>query len=103
MLNIRDINVSKELESKAMANVSGGANQLPESLAILFDGSTSLTNKVADITQGFGLGLAQNNAGAVTNNQIINGGNGIVYAPVDQNLSQSNWMDVYGIGNANVS
>jgi len=103
MLNITDLNVSKDLDSNAMASVSGGTNQLPQSIALLLDGSTSLTNKVADISQGFGLGLAQNNAGAVTNNQIINGGNGIVYAPVDQNLSQSNWMDVYGIGNATVS
>ena len=103
MLNITDLNVSKELDSKAMASVSGGNNQMPQSLALLLDGSTSLTNKVADITQGFGLGLAQNNAGAVTNNQTINGGNGIVYAPVDQNLSQSSWMNVYGIGNATVS
>jgi len=103
MLNITDLNVSKDLDSNAMASVSGGTNQLPQSIALLLDGSTSLTNKVADISQGFGLGLAQNNAGAVTNNQIINGGNGIVYAPVDQKLSQSNWMDVYGIGNATVS
>ena len=103
MLNITDLNVSKDSDSNAMASVSGGTNQLPQSIALLLDGSTSLTNKVADISQGFGLGLAQNNAGAVTNNQAINGGNGIVYAPVDQNLSQSNWMDVYGIGNATVS
>jgi len=103
MLKITDLNVSKELDSKGMTGVLGGNNQLPQSLAILLDGSTSLTNKVADITQGFGFGLAQNNAGAVTNNQSINGGNGIVYAPVDQNLSQSNWMNVFGIGNATVS
>jgi len=103
MLNITDLILSKDLDSSTMSNVNGGTNQLPQSLAILLDGSTSLTNKVADINQGFGLGLEQNNAGAVTNNQIINGGNGIVYAPVDQNLSQSNWMNVFGIGSATVS
>jgi len=99
MLKVTDLTVNKELDSKTMTSVRGGFDPF----AILIDGSTSLTNKVADVDQIYQLALSQTNAGEVTNNQAINGGNGIVYAPVDQNLSQSNWMDVYGIGNVAVS
>ena len=99
MLKVTDLTVNKELDSKTMTSVRGGFDPF----AILVDGSTSLNNKVADVDQIFQLALSQTNAGEVTNNQAINGGNGIVYAPVDQNLSQSNWMDVYGIGNVAVS
>jgi len=98
MLNITDLAESKELDSKAMAGVRGGFNPF----AIL-DGSTSLTSKVADVNQLFAFDLAQNNAGAVTNNQAINGGNGITYAPVDQTLTQASSMSVYDIGNVSVS
>lgn len=103
MLTIKDLSASKELDTKAMSKINGGTSLSPSSLAIFLDGSTSLLNKVADVNQGFGFGLTQNNAGALTNNQAIQGGNGIVYAPVDQNLSQSSWMDVYDVGNVNVS
>ena len=99
MLKITDLAENKELDSKTMAGVRGGFDPF----AILIDGSTSLTNKVADVDQVFQLALSQTNAGEVTNNQAINGGNGIVYAPVDQSLSQSNWMNVSGIGNVVVS
>jgi len=98
MLNITDLAESKELDSKAMASVRGGFDPF----AIL-DGSTSLNSKVADVNQLFAFDLAQNNAGAVTNNQAINGGNGIAYAPVTQTLTQGSSMSVYDIGNINVS
>jgi len=99
MLNIKDLAVNKDLDSKTMASVKGGFDPF----AILIDGSTSLNNKVADVDQIFSLGLAQNNAAAVTNNQAINGGNGIVYAPVNQTLTQGSAMSVYDIGNIKVS
>jgi len=99
MLKVTDLTVNKALDIKTMASVRGGFDPF----AILVDGSTSLNNKVADVDQIFQLALSQTNAGEVTNNQAINGGNGIVYAPVDQNLSQSNWMDVSGLGNVSVS
>jgi len=98
MLNIKDLAVNKELDSKTMAGVRGGFNPF----AIL-DTSTSLTSKVADANQLFAFDLAQNNAAAVTNNQAINGGNGIVYAPVNQTLTQGSAMSVYDIGNIKVS
>ena len=103
MLNIKDLATNKEMDHKTMAGLTGGNSLLRGPLAVLLDGSTSLNSKVADVTQAFGLGLTQNNAGAVTNNQAITGGNGIVYAPVEQSLSQTNWMDAYGIGNTAVS
>jgi len=102
MLNIKDLTANKELDSKDMTCINGGTGLMQSPLAILLDGSTSIRSKVADVSQAFGLGLGQNNAGAVTNNQAIAGGNGIVYAPVDQNLSQSNWMDVSGLGNISI-
>ena len=99
MLKVTDLAINKELDSKTMTSVRGGFDPF----AILIDGSTSLNNKVADVDQAFAFGFVQNNAGQVTNNQAINGGNVIVYAPVDQNLSQSNLMNVYDIGNVSVS
>jgi hypothetical protein len=68
----------------------------------LIDFSTGITNKVADVTQGFGFAFAQGNEGAVTNNQAIAGGNGISFAPVTQHQSQYNDMYVYDIGNVSV-
>jgi hypothetical protein len=84
-----------------MAGLVGGVSELAR-LSALIDFSTSQTNKVADVTQAFGLSLAQGNAGAVTNNQSISGGNGIVYAPVTQEQVQGNYMDVYDLGNISV-
>ena len=98
MLNIKDLSASKELDTKTMAAVRGGFDPF----SILIDGSTSLTNRVADADQLFQFALTQNNAGEVTNNQAIQGSNGIVYAPVDQNLSQSNRLDLFDIGNISV-
>jgi uncharacterized protein with beta-barrel porin domain len=74
-----------------------------ERFSAFLDFSTSLTNKVADVKQGFGLNLAQGNAGEVTNNQIIHGGNGVVYAPVTQVMTQGNYLDLYELGNSLVS
>jgi hypothetical protein len=94
--------VSKELARGEMAEVVGGTSEM-ERLSALIDFSTSTTNKVASVNQLFGLSLAQGNAGAVTNNQLIKGGNGLTYAPVTQEQVQDNYMSVYGIGNTSVS
>lgn len=102
MLTIIDLTVSKELEHSEMAEVVGGFSEL-ERLSALIDFSTSMTSKVADVDQVFGLSLAQGNVGAVTNNQAIAGGNGIIYAPVTQSQAQGNYMDLSGIGNTSVS
>ena len=80
-----------------MARVHGGASEL-ESLSALIDFSTSLQNQVANVNQGFGFNLAQGNSGAVTNNQTIIGGNGLIYAPVTQSQTQSNAMAIFEIG-----
>ena len=98
MLNIKDLAASKALDSNAMTTVRGGFNPFA-----MIDGSTTLTNRVADVSQLFGFALDQTNAGKVTNNQIIEGGNGIVYAPVNQNLDQGNLLSVSDIGNTRVS
>ncbi|MCB1679234.1 MAG: hypothetical protein KDI16_11185 [Halioglobus sp.] len=97
MLNITDLNTSRELDSVAMAGVSGGVTEL-ERLGALIDFSTSLHNKVADVDQAFGFSLVQSNSGAVTNNQTIVGGNGIVFAPVHQTQTQSNALALSDIG-----
>ena len=97
MLKLKDLPVTKELETKEMSSVVGG-HWLP-----LFDGSTTMKSKVADVDQLFEFAFNQANAGAVTNNQEIIGGNGLSFAPVHQNLSQGNSMSVYDIGNTNVS
>jgi hypothetical protein len=89
MLNITDLTVSKELDSKAMAGVRGGTSEL-ERLSALFDFSTSIVNKVADIKQAFGF----------SNNQSIVGGNGVVFAPVHQTQTQANSLSLSDIGNA---
>jgi hypothetical protein len=102
MLKINDLTVSKELARGEMAEVVGGNSEM-ERLSALIDFSSSITNKVANVNQIFGLSLAQGNAGAVTNNQAIVGGNGIAYAPVTQEQVQDNYMSVYGVGNTSVS
>ena len=97
MLNITDLTTSKELNATEMAGVRGGRTEL-ESLSALIDFSTSLHSQVADVNQVFGFNLAQGNSGAVTNNQTIIGGNGIVYAPVTQSQAQGNAMALSEIG-----
>ena len=86
------------MESKEMAGVRGGFNPFA-----IFDSSTSIHNKVADVTQAFNFEFAQANAGTVTNNQAIQAGNGVTYAPVDQRQYQDNYLDVSHIGNVFVS
>ncbi len=98
MLKIKDLAVSKELDRKAMTTVVGGFDPF----ATVFDGSTRLDNKVADIKQVFAFDLSQVNAGAVTNNQIIEGGNGPIDAPVHQELDQNNNLSVSGLGNTSI-
>jgi hypothetical protein len=97
MLKITDLKTSRELDRTEMAGVRGGSSET-ERLSALIDFSTSLYNQVADVNQGFGFNLAQGNSGAVTNNQSIVGGNGIVYAPVTQSQIQSNAMALSEIG-----
>ena len=98
MLKITDLHVNKEMESTEMAGVRGGFNPFA-----IFDSSTSIDNKVADANQVFAFGFAQSNVGEVTNNQAIQGGNGVIYAPVHQDQYQNNYMDVSDIGNISVS
>lgn len=102
MLKITDLTASKELTSHEMSDVSGGTSEL-ERFSALLDFSTSLLNKVADVNQQYGFSIAQSNSGAVTNNQTIIGGNGIVFAPVSQSQTQSNTLALTDIGNAFVS
>ena len=97
MMKITDLAVNKELNGAAMAEVRGGFDP-----RAIINGSTSLTNRVADISQLFDLAVAQQNAGQVTNNQVIQGGNGIVYAPVTQRLDQGNILSLLGLGNTRV-
>lgn len=102
MLKFNDLSVSKQLESQEMRGITGGTST-EERLSALLDFSSRVDNRVADVNQVFGFGLSQANAGAVTNNQAISGGNGVVYAPVSQHQTQSNYMDLYDIGNTWVS
>lgn len=95
MLKLNDLAVKKDLDSKAMGHIAGGWDPM----SLFLDRSTSMTNKVADVQQAFGFAFNQANAGAVTNNQEIIGGNGIVYAPVHQDLNQHNDLYVADIGN----
>ncbi len=96
MLKITDLIVSKELESKEMSAVRGGFDPFS------FLASTTINNKVADVSQMFGFEFAQGNTGAVTNNQAIQGGNGVSYAPVHQTQNQSNDLNVFDLGNVKV-
>jgi hypothetical protein len=97
MLKITDLTCSKELASEDMSCVRGGFDPFAH-----IDFSTGITSKVADVTQGFSLALAQGNEGAVTNNQAIDGGNGISFVPVTQHQEQANDMRLSGIGNVEV-
>jgi hypothetical protein len=98
MLKFTDLTSSKEMASGEMAGVRGGFDPFA-----IFDSSTSIYNKVANVTQAFNFQFAQANAGTVTNNQAIQGGNGVTYAPVDQTQYQDNYLDVSQIGNVSVS
>ena len=98
MLKITDLTASKEIDSKEMGRIRGGMNPFA-----IIDFSTGFTNKVAAVTQGFDIALAQGNVGTVTNNQAITGGNGSALAPVDQSQFQDNWMDLSYVGNVSVS
>ncbi len=98
MLKINDLTVSKELATEEMAGVRGGFNPFA-----MFDASTSIINKVADVQQMFSLSIAQGNTGQVTNNQAIEGGNGAIFAPVNQTQNQSNTLNLSDFGNIFVS
>lgn len=98
MLKITDLTASKEISSEEMGHICGGMDPFAH-----IDFSTGMTSKVAAVTQGFEFSLAQGNAGTVTNNQEILGGNGIAAAPVDQSQFQDNWMDISHVGAVSVS
>jgi len=98
MLKITDLAVSKNMESREMAEVRGGMDPFA-----VIDFSTGFENKVADVTQAFNFQFAQGNLGAVTNNQAIQGGNGTSLAPVHQTQTQNNHMSVSGVGNVSIS
>jgi hypothetical protein len=102
MLKITDLSTEKALDHSEMAGITGGSSEF-ERFTALLDFSTSLMNKVADVNQQFGFSIAQGNSGAVTNNQTIIGGNGLIYAPVHQSQSQSNSLSLSDIGNAGVA
>jgi len=102
MLQISDLSTDRNLGRREMAGVIGGTTDL-ERFSALLDFSTSLINKVADVKQQYGFSLVQSNSGALTNNQTIIGGNGIVFAPVTQTQSQANTLAISGIGNTSVS
>ncbi len=102
MLKITDLSTEKALDRSAMAAITGGSSEF-ERFAAMLDFSTSLMNKVADVNQQFGFSIMQANSGAVTNNQNIIGGNGLIYAPVHQSQSQSNSLSLSDIGSATVS
>jgi hypothetical protein len=97
MLKLNELEHCKELDHKALTEVRGGFDPF----AVL--ASTRIDNRVADVNQLFALELGQANAGAVTNNQAIEGGNGVTYAPVTQEQYQYNDMVLSGIGNTSVS
>ena len=65
MLNITDLDTSRELDGREMAGVRGGVSEL-ERLSALIDFSTSIYNKVADVNQGFGFNLAQGKVSAAS-------------------------------------
>ena len=97
MLKITDLITNKEMDRKEMTEVRGGFDPFS------FLASTSINSKVADVDQVFNLTLGQGNAGQVTNNQAISGGNGVTFAPVLQTQTQFNDMYLTDIGNVSVS
>lgn len=96
MLKLNELQHCEELAPEALSEVRGGFDPF----AVL--ASTRIDNRVADVDQLFALQLQQANAGAVTNNQAILGGNGATYAPVNQDQYQHNNMYLSGIGNTSV-
>ncbi|MBN7795002.1 hypothetical protein [Parahaliea mediterranea] len=96
MLKLNELQHCEELDREALSGVRGGFDPF----AVL--ASTHIDNRVADVNQLFALQLEQANAGAVTNNQAILGGNGTSYAPVHQDQHQHNNMYLSGIGNTSV-
>lgn len=97
MLNITDLNTTRELAAQDMSQVRGGMSDF-ERFAALLDFSTSIDNRVADVQQAFGLSIAQGNSGTVANQQTIIGGNGVTFAPVTQTLEQSNQLSIADLG-----
>lgn len=98
MLKIEDLAVNTELDSKTMKSVVGGVNPL-----IAIDNSFTSDNKVVDMDQLFDFKFTQINAGDVTNNQALDGGNGRMLADVKQALGQGNDMRISTLGNAHIA
>lgn len=98
MLKITDLATSKEMATKEMAGVRGGFDPFA-----FINASTTIDNRVADVTQGFNFQFAQGNTGQVINNQAFQGGNGVIDAPVYQDQTQGNKLDISHLGNVFVS
>jgi len=94
MLTIKDLAVTKELDSKTMNTVVGGASPLLGLIA-----SVRSDNKVADIDQMFKFDFDQINGGNVVNNQALQTANGSIGADVDQDMLQANNLRVHTLGN----
>lgn len=97
MLKITDLTASKDMEAREMTEVRGGMDPFA-----IIDFSTGFKNKVADVTQMFAFEIAQGNSGAVTNNQAIDAGNGLTFAPVHQSQDQHNNLHISDIGGVSV-
>lgn len=97
MLKISDLTGNKEMDSKAMSAIRGGTSELAD-LSALIDFSSNLTNKVNDVDQVFALDVGQANTGAVSNEQIFIGNNGLIYAPVNQSQRMANFAQATELG-----
>ena len=98
MLKITDLITNKEMDSKELTEVRGGFKPFAT-----FDLSSTVDNKVADVSQAFGFALGQQNLGQLVNNQTIYGGNGTIDAKVHQDQYQNNDMFLSDIGKVSVS
>lgn len=98
MLKIKDLTAANELNTAAMNKVVGGLNPFAS-----INTSFRSDNKVVDMDQVFAFNFTQANAGNLTNNQAIIGGNGTVRADADQRLDQDNHLRVANLGNAFIS
>lgn len=98
MLKVNDLVENRTLDRLALSGVCGGFNPFT-----YFERSVRQSSVVADVDQVFAFAFDQQNSGQVTNNQMIQGGNGIVYAPVNQRQSQGSRLSVFDVGNTSVS
>lgn len=102
MLKLNDLSRNETLTDSRMSQVTGGTSDF-ERLSALIDFSSDIASTVGSVSQGIGLRLGQSNDGNVVNTQIIQGGNGVIYAPVRQEQTQANYLDLLKLGNSLVS